>query len=91
MYLLVTIKKPRSGDRMQPTAQAVAREWKTKKPQRGERSLATQLNADCRSLSLTHDGRLNLFHVHPVRGIHARVASGAIAGALAIAAGFLQS
>ncbi|HXM23850.1 MAG TPA: AMP-binding protein [Terriglobales bacterium] len=35
-------QQPRSGVRMQPTAQAVGRKWETIEPQRGERPVVTQ-------------------------------------------------
>src|ERR1700674_5635424 len=38
----LTLIQPRSGDRMQPTAQAVAGKCETAEPQRGERQVATQ-------------------------------------------------
>src|SRR5882724_3191719 len=34
--------EPRSGVRMQPTAQAVGRKWNENEPQRGEREATTQ-------------------------------------------------
>ena len=36
-------QQPRSGVRIQPTAQAVGGTWKTAEPQRRERSVVTQL------------------------------------------------
>ena len=35
-------KKPRSGARIQPTAQAVGKKWTASEPRRGERSVVTQ-------------------------------------------------
>jgi 16S rRNA (guanine527-N7)-methyltransferase len=49
--------QPRSGARMQPTAQAVGDEPEIKEPQRGERPLTTQ------SLTDTHDPSITLIDV----------------------------
>jgi 16S rRNA (guanine(527)-N(7))-methyltransferase RsmG len=51
--ITLSTSKPRSGARMQPTAQAVGGEPKTKEPQRGERPSTTQALKDTHNPSIT--------------------------------------